>query len=211
MAAMKSPRPVSFPTDGGFTLEGVLHLPDATPAPGIVVCHPHPLYGGDMNNNVVALVCRVAVERGIAALRFNFRGTGRSEGRHEGGQGERLDIAMAVEYMRGLAEVDGQRVAVAGYSFGAAVALAAGLEGLRAMALVSLPTMMLPAQPAALPYPVLLIAGDEDEYVDQDDLSELAQALRAELVFVSGADHFWWGHEGPLAEALGGFLGRHLG
>ncbi len=208
---MSSARPVAFPTAGGFRLEGALHLPDSTPAPGIVVCHPHPLYGGDMNNNVVGLLCRVAVEGGVAALRFNFRGTGRSEGRHEGGQGERLDVAMAAEYLRGLPGVDGERLAVAGYSFGAGVALAARVEGLRAMVLVSPPTMMLPAQPPALPYPLLLIAGDEDEYVDQDDLSELAQALGADLVFVSGADHFWWGHEEPLAQAVGDFLRKHLG
>lgn len=175
------------------------------------MCHPHPLYGGDMNNNVVALLCRVAVESGVAALRFNFRGTGRSGGRHEGGQGERLDVAMAAEYLRSLPELDGERVAVAGYSFGAGVALAARLEGLRAMVLVSPPTMMLPAQPAALPYPLLLIAGDEDEYVDQDDLSELAQALGADLAFASGADHFWWGHENALAQAVGNFLTKHLG
>jgi hypothetical protein len=164
-----------------------------------------------MNNNVVVLLCRVAVAAGLAALRFNFRGTGRSGGRHEGGQGERTDIAMAGEYLRGLPEVDPERLAVAGYSFGAGVALAAGLEGLRAMVLVSPPAMMLPAQPPALSCPVLLVAGDEDEYVDQDDLSELAQALGADMVFVSGADHFWWGHEEALAETVDGFLRRHLG
>src|SRR5439155_1037306 len=60
----------------GPKLEGALHLPEQTPAPGIVVCHPHPLYGGDMRNNVVDAICDMAVAEGVAALRFNFRGLG---------------------------------------------------------------------------------------------------------------------------------------
>lgn len=207
---MSSTRAVAFATADGVTLEGVLHLPTATPAPGVVVCHPHPLYGGDMNNNVVLLICRAAVEVGMAALRFNFRGTGRSGGRHEGGEGERLDVVAAAGFLRSLPEVDGGRIALAGYSFGAGVALAVGLEGMRAMVLVSPPAMMLPAQPPSFSCPVLIIAGDEDEYAGQDDLSELAPASGAELIFVPGADHFWWGHEGALADAVRGFLASHM-
>src|SRR5438093_13487786 len=64
---------------GVLTLEGALNLPERTPAPGIVVCHPHPMYGGDMHNNVVDAVCQTAAADGIVALRFNFRGAGGSK------------------------------------------------------------------------------------------------------------------------------------
>ncbi len=207
---MSEARPVSFRTPDGLTLEGVLHLLASTPAPGIVVCHPHPLYGGDMNNNVVSAICRAALENGVAALRFNFRGAGRSEGRHESGEGERLDVMAAVEYLRGLPEIDAERVAVAGYSFGAAVALSAGLSGLRALIAVSTPTMALPPEPPAIACPVLLVAGDEDEHCDQDDIAELSSTIGAELVIVPGADHFWWSAEERLAEVVGEFLRKQL-
>src|SRR6266540_978811 len=113
---------VTFPS-GELSLEGLLHLPEQTPAPGIVVCHPHPMYGGDMHNNVVDAICDTAVAEGIAALRFNFRGAGASEGRYDNGVGEQDDVRAALTYLRGLPEVDSARVALAGYSFGAAVAL----------------------------------------------------------------------------------------
>lgn len=207
---MSESRAVTFGASDGLVLEGVLHLPAATPAPGIAVCHPHPLYGGDMNNNVVSVICRAAAENGVAALRFNFRGTGRSEGRHEGGDGERLDVAAAAEYLRGLPEIDSERVAVAGYSFGAAVALTANLSGLRALAAVSAPATSLPPQPSAALCPLLLVSGDEDEYSDEDDIAGFARATGAAFVIVPGADHFWCGNEDRLVETVGEFLRKYL-
>src|SRR5438093_13365536 len=117
---------------GVLTLEGALNLPERTPAPGIVVCHPHPMYGGDMHNNVVDAVCQTAAADGIVALRFNFRGAGGSEGSYDYGVGEQDDVGAALAYLRELPEVDGARVALAGYSFGAAIALQAVDERLNA-------------------------------------------------------------------------------
>lgn len=208
---MNGERRVIFHTADGLALEGVLHLPGGRAAHGVVVCHPHPLYGGDMNNGVVLTVCQAALAVGAAALRFNFRGTGGSEGRHEQGEGERLDVAAAVEYLRRLPEGGARQVAVAGYSFGAAVALSANIGDLAALVAVSAPTMALPSSLPRLPYPLLLVSGDEDEYSDPDDLTEFAQAAGVELRFVAGADHFWWGHETELREIVAAFLGRHLG
>lgn len=208
---MNGERPVTFQTADGLALEGVLHLPHGRAAYGVVVCHPHPLYGGDMNNGVVLTVCQAALAVGAAAFRFNFRGTGGSDGRHERGEAERLDVAAAVEYLRRLLEGDARQVAVVGYSFGAAVALSAEVSDLAALVAVSAPTMALPSSLPSFPYPVLLVSGDEDEYSDPDDLTEFAQAAGAELTFVAGADHFWWGCEKELREIVAAFLGRHLG
>lgn len=164
-----------------------------------------------MNNSVVLTLCQAALAVGAAALRFNFRGTGGSEGRHERGEAERLDVASAVEYLRRLPEANARQVAVAGYSFGAAVALSAGIGDLAAVVAVSVPTMTLASSPPRFPYPLLLASGDEDEYSDPDDLTEFAQAAGGELTFVAGADHFWWGHEKELKEIVVAFLRRHLG
>lgn len=112
---MSQDRHVSFPS-GDITLEGQLHLPDTIPASGIVVCHPHPQYGGDMQNNVVEALCETAAANGVGALRFNFRGTGRSEGRYDNGIGEQEDVRAALAYLRDVPEVDAARVALAGYS-----------------------------------------------------------------------------------------------
>jgi alpha/beta superfamily hydrolase len=134
---MVDSRPVTFASDD-LTLEGILHLPAGEPAPGIVVCHPHPQYGGDMHNNVVDALCDTALAGGAVALRFNFRGTGGSEGSHDKGIGERNDVRAALAYLRDLPEVDGNRVALAGYSFGAALAVrAASGSDIRALIAVS--------------------------------------------------------------------------
>src|SRR5438093_13728759 len=128
---------------GVLTLEGALNLPERTPAPGIVVCHPHPMYGGDMHNNVVDAVCQTAAANGIVALRFNFRGAGGSEGIYDNGVGEQDDVGAALAYLRELPEVDGARVALAGYSFGAAIALQAVAGRLKASTQGPLPPPLL--------------------------------------------------------------------
>ena len=86
---------VTFPC-GDLTLEGVTSVPEGEgPFPAVAVCHPHPLQGGMMDNNVVFAVCRSLMRASIASLRFNFRGVGRSEGRHDEGAGEQDDRCFA--------------------------------------------------------------------------------------------------------------------
>ena len=207
---MPEDRPVTFPS-GDLTLEGILHLPESAPAPGIVVCHPHPQYGGDMHNNVVDALCETAVADGIAALRFNFRGTGSSEGHHDHGVGEQNDVRAALSYLRSLPEIDANRIGLAGYSFGAAVGLRAAEPGLHAFTGVSLPTMM-PLGGVTLDCPGLFISGDEDEYSDADDLTELVRRLgpHAELRLLPGLGHFWFGVERDLQALVAPFLQAHL-
>jgi alpha/beta superfamily hydrolase len=196
---------------GVLTLEGALNLPERTPAPGIVVCHPHPMYGGDMHNNVVDAVCQTAAADGIVALRFNFRGAGGSEGTYDNGVGEQDDVGAALAYLRELPEVDGARVALAGYSFGAAIALQAVDERLNAFIAVSLPTTM-PLKDVRVACPALFISGDEDEYSDAGELTRLVRGLgsKAELKLLPGLGHFWFGVERDLQAIISPFLRAHL-
>ena len=199
---------------GGISLEGVLHLPEGRVASaGVVVCHPHPLYGGDMENNVVITVCQALVERLVVALRFNFRGAGGSGGRFGGGVKEQEDVMAALDYMASRTEIDAEKLGLAGYSFGGAVAFATAREDnrVRRLALVS------PAlddggweQLKAYSFPKLVLLGDADTVVPfarfrkYFDDSEEFQAIR-------GADHFWWGFEEEIGRRIGGFFAGGAG
>ena len=130
---------VRFPASG-IVLEGVFERPKGeAPVPAVVVCHPHPLYGGDMHNNVVAVICQALAQVSIATLRFNFRGVGRSEGSHEEGIGEQDDVRGALDFLQSSQGVDRGRLGLAGYSFGTKVAAPVALRETRvgALALVS--------------------------------------------------------------------------
>jgi hypothetical protein len=194
---------------GALSLEGALHLHDATPAPGVVVCHPHPQYGGDMDNNAVLAACAGLAERGIAALRFNFRGAGASDGAFDQGEGEQDDVRAALVRLATQPEVDGKRIGLAGYSFGAMVAAEVASGELRALALVS-PSVAFSDLRVAWGCPALLLAGDADPMAPAGRLQVVAEAPGVELFIVAGADHSWWGHEDELGEALGEFFTRHF-
>ncbi|MFH1640162.1 MAG: alpha/beta hydrolase, partial [Chloroflexota bacterium] len=130
-----SEKNAAFPC-GGLTLEGVWHLPeDGGIHPAVIVCHPHPLYGGDMANNIVMAICRALVARNMAAFRFNFRGVGRSEGAFGGGVGEQDDVGAALNFVSADESVNANLLGLSGYSFGGAVALSAARKDRRVKAL----------------------------------------------------------------------------
>lgn len=200
----------------GLSLEGALALPQGEgPFPGAVVCHPHPLYGGDMDNNVVLAICQALVKKSIAALRFNFRGVGRSEGRFDQGVGEQEDVLAALGALRERQEVDSARLGLVGYSFGAAVAAAAGPRAgqVKALALISLPLVMGNLD-ALKDYPraKLLVSGGRDSFVPRQGMERLAAELPppVESEVVPETDHFWWGHEDKVAAKVAEFLCRSL-
>jgi len=199
--------PLTFPSEG-LSLEGLLHRPRAAPYPAAVVCHPHPLYGGDMHNPVVGAVCQALAEAGIAALRFNYRGVGASEGKFGDGVGERTDAAGALAHLRDLAEVIPDKVGVIGYSFGAAVALVAADRNVAAVAAISTPTFGRGVPELAIRCPALLISGDQDQVAPVDRLAALADLIgpQCQVAIVRGADHFWWGQETKLAEVVAQFF-----
>ena len=163
-----------------------------------------------MHNNVVATIVRALKERGIAALAFNFRGAGGSEGSFDNGVGERDDARAALAYAASLPGIE--KVGLAGYSFGAGIAAAVVDQSTAGLCLVSLPSRA-PAEDAAVRRyagPVLFISGDQDSVSSLEVIHELAPSLpgETEIVTVAGADHFWWGYERNLDQAMKSFFAR---
>src|SRR5579872_6831057 len=119
---------VNIPS-GNLKLEALIAKPPGVvTSRGAVVCHPHPLYGGSMYNNVVEAILDALWKRNFATLRFNFRGVGASEGEHSGGLGEVDDAKAAMQFLLTQQGIANDRAVVAGYSFGAAMAMRAGVD-----------------------------------------------------------------------------------
>jgi len=196
---------VSF-RSGDLTLEGLLANPGGG-ATAAVVCHPHPLYGGSMYNNVVDAILEAMWPAGYATLRFNFRGVGGSEGEHDGGPGEVDDALAALAFILAQPGVRQEGAVMAGYSFGAMVAVSAGYERaeIARIVAVALPLAMADARiPDGASKPVLLVSGDRDSYSPVAGLQTLESRIgdSARLEIVAGADHFFGGREGELARAI---------
>ena len=197
---------ITFPC-GDLKLEGLLTLPEGAPG-AAVVCHPHPMYGGSMYNNVVEAVLEALWRRQFATLRFNFRGVGDSEGEYDGGEGELDDVREAVAFFAGKAGV--KSVVLVGYSFGASVSLRAGLTdpAVDRLVLVALPVAMMTGPGDSTSKPVLLVSGDCDSYSPLEPLRTLAGKLgsRTRLEILAGADHFFGGYEARLSALIGAEL-----
>jgi alpha/beta superfamily hydrolase len=186
---------------GGLRLEARLESPPS-PSAGVVLCHPHPLYGGDMDNPVVVRAAEACREVGCATLRLNFRGVGGSSGTHDEGRGERDDVLGAVGLLE--TEVGGAPLGIVGYSFGAWVAAAVAEDPrLAGLALIAPPLAMYRLGPLPRPRPLRLVAGSRDPYCPRADLERLARRLAgARLSIIEGADHFFFGKLYPLGEAV---------
>ena len=199
---------VTFPV-GDITLEGLFWAPPQAPAIGAVLCHPHPLYGGEMHNNVVSALADALQQAGVATLRFNFRGVGRSGGEHGGGEAEVEDVKAAVTYL--LSRQTVPTVVVAGYSFGSMVGLRAGAVDPHVHTLIGVALPLGFGDPSFLlssTKPKLLISGDRDNFSPLPGLQSLFAKLPEPkaLVTVPSADHFFWGQEGEVAKAAVEFL-----
>ena len=183
------------------------------PAAGwLVVCHAHPQFGGSMDNNVVAALVRAAGSARFGALAFNFRGVGASAGRFDGGEGETEDLLAALDYLADKEACPADRVVVAGYSFGAAVAartLALGCAP-RAMLWVAPPVAMapLPADALAWPGPKQVVVGTRDQFCPRAELETVCAGATPPIPyrFIEDADHFFAGHEHEVAEVAHDFL-----
>lgn len=196
---------------GELTLEGVLHLPADVRGrvPAIVVCHPHPLYGGSMHNVIIEKLCRKLEESGLVALRFNFRGVGFSEGSYNEGSGEVLDAKAAIDFLETIDFPVLNAFGVAGYSFGAYIAARVAEDPrVKAMALISPPLALYNFDfLKRLHKPKLIIWGDQDEFVGitAEEMAHIVAGPKR-LVLVGGADHFWYGYEDEICTIVTAFF-----
>jgi len=173
---------------------------------GVVITHPHPLYGGDMHNPVVDTIRKAYQKKGYTTLRFNFRGTGQSQGRYDDGHGEQADVRAAVDKLR----ADGlEEIHLAGYSFGAWVnarAVSSGLE-IHRMVMVSPPVAMIHfADIGFLDGLDLVITGGRDEIAPPDQIKKMLITWNKSARFkkIESADHFYGGCLNELEAALAG-------
>ena len=172
-----------------------------------VLCHPHPKGGGTMHNKVVYHAMKTFSSLGWPVLRFNFRGTGLSEGEHDGAA-EVEDVRTALDWM---AAEFSKPIVAAGFSFGAAMGLRAARKfpSVAGFTALGLPTQA-EGRHYSYPYlheclfPKLFLSGDRDQYAPVDQLREIAAAAPEpkQLTLITGADHFFTGHLPAMQVAL---------
>jgi len=200
---------------GAGDIEVILAAPRETPRGYAVICHPHPLYGGAMGNKVTYTLASVALKAGFYALRFNFRGVGRSQGAHDEGRGEIEDTVRLVEWLRQRVPA-GFPLLLAGFSFGGYVSVAAARQTQPALQISVAPPFggrfAYEQRPPRPPCPWLVIHSRDDDVVDyQATASALAEYRPApELHTIDGAGHFFNGRLGDIQQAAGDFIQRHL-
>ena len=175
-----------------------------------VVCHPHPLYGGTLDNKVVYTLARALEQLGAPAIRFNFRGVGASAGSYDGGRGEAADTLAVIAY--GRRRWPNAALWLAGFSFGGAVAVRAaaqaGPQRLIAVAPGITTITVTDAAPPACPW--LIVQGDADEVVPPDAVRRWVETLSPapELHTLPGAGHFFHGRLHELREVVLAFMAQ---
>lgn len=201
-----------FFSSEGVQLEGLLNIQEAfSMKRGVVLCHPHPQYGGDMHNPVISTAMDAASQEGFSTLRFNFRGVGRSGGSYSEGVGEREDVKAAIDYLYSALGHSDVPLTLLGYSFGAWAALPVGIQDHRIKGMVAI------APPLGL-YDFgflegskkikLLMAGDQDFFCPKALLESWFERLEEPktLAVIEGADHFFFAHHRALAQPLKEFF-----
>ncbi len=194
----------------GPALAADITRPDlGAPVAGVVVCHPHPAYGGTRQSHIVRALVRAFVDRGMAALSFDFRGAGESQGESQGSTIEWSDVIRALDALED-ALPPGTPLALAGYSFGAwsAVNVAAGDPRVLAIALVAPGASM----PATLDGRPIAIAHPENDHITEPQVLAdwLSSIGGGELAVIRGADHSLRDRAGEVSNYLGDFLARVL-
>ncbi len=189
-----------------FNIEGLLYNSPGDKA--VVVTHPHPLYGGDMNNGVVQSIVSAYQQKGYTTLRINFRGVGQSGGSYSDGIGEQEDVSAALAYLNDLGKTS---IDLAGYSFGSRV----NAMGLKSYDLAKRLVMVAP--PVAfmdfsfLDYNSrikLVITGSNDEIAPPAIIKDLIPKWNPEAEFrvIEGVDHFYWGGAAEVEDVVKNFL-----
>jgi alpha/beta superfamily hydrolase len=195
-------------------LEALLNAGSPDAAYAAVVCHPHPLFGGTLHNKVVFHAMKALNGFGFPVLRFNFRGTGLSQGEHDHGEGEVDDVRAALDW---LDHEFRKPLIFAGFSFGAAVGLRAACPDSRVRAAIGLGLPVAPIDDRAYDFnflracaqPKLLVSGDRDQFGTPAQLRALMDALPQpkKLVLIDGADHFFEGRLREMRETVAQWVG----
>jgi alpha/beta superfamily hydrolase len=193
-------------------LEGLLSIQEASSFKGgVLLCHPHPQYGGDMDHPVITTSAEVASQEGFSTLRFNFRGVGESQGSYGEGVGERQDVKAVANYFYSRMKDDHPLLILLGYSFGAWVGFPIAIDDKRFKGMVAV------APPLGIydfgflkgcKKKKLFVAGDQDSFCPPSLLEKCYQQLDEpkSLAVIPGADHFFFSHTHFLYEPLRKFL-----
>jgi alpha/beta superfamily hydrolase len=190
-------------------IEAILKEPEGPVTRAAIVCHPHPLFGGTMHNKVVFRIARAFQDSGFAVLRFNFRGTGQSEGEHDHGLGEQDDLRAAIEFVA--KKYPDAEIWLAGFSFGSAVMLrsAACDDRVRAIVAAGVPVSKYDfTNIERCAKPRLFVQGSLDQFGSTDDLKRVFASIDEpkQLKIIEGADHFFEGRLAELVDAISSFI-----
>ena len=190
-------------------LEGLVNAGSPSATHSAIVCHPHPLFGGTLHNKVVFHAMKALNSFGFPVLRFNFRGTGLSEGDHASGHGEVDDVRAALDWLQREFTLP---VIFAGFSFGAAVGLRAAYSNDRVPALIALGLPAVPVEDRIYDFeflrectkPKLFVSGSRDEFGPPGKLEALVNSFAEpkKLVRIPAGDHFFEGRLREMREAI---------
>ena len=185
-----------------FEIEGLFSKKDEKK--GVVITHPHPLYGGDMYNLVVETIVHVYNIKGYSTLKFNFRGVGRSQGTYDNGDGEQKDVLAALSF---LGDMGMEQIDLAGYSFGAWVNAHAVQEdvAVKNMVMISPPAGFMDFSTIGpMERLKLVVTGSRDDIAPADVVKQMCSVWNpnARFVVIDGADHFYGGYLNQLEAVL---------
>ena len=194
-------------------LEALLNAGNANAIHAALVFHPHPLYSGTLHNKVVFHAMKALNSFGFPVLRFNFRGTGLSQGEHDQGVGEVDDVHAALDWLDREFDLP---IIFAGFSFGAAVGLQAACADSRVEAVIALGLPVAPLNDRTYDFgflhsctkPKLFVSGSRDQFGPRAELEKLVVTLSEpkKLIIVEGADHFFEGRMRELRETIEAWL-----
>ncbi|MFI5045649.1 MAG: alpha/beta hydrolase [Acidimicrobiia bacterium] len=197
-------------TDDGLTLEAELAIADGPARAAAVLCHPHPQFGGTMRSIVIGALFDALPAAGVTCLRFNFRGVEGSEGTHDEGRGEQLDVLAAIAGLD--ARVDAAvPLLLAGWSFGADIALATVVDRVAAWLAIAPPLRMVPdfSPVGHDPRPKLLALAEHDEYRAPDSVIDATREwVATDIDVVGGASHFFVGRTDRLVDLTLAYVTR---
>lgn len=201
-----------FISSNGIQLEGLLSIQEASSFKGwVVLCHPHPQYGGDMDHPVVITAAEAAFEEGFSTLRFNFRGVGQSGGSYGEGIGEREDVQAAADYL--YSSFNRSPLILVGYSFGAWAGFPVAIQDKRfeGMAGIAPPLQIYDfGFLKECKKKKMFVVGDRDLFCPRSLLEEWYRQLEEpkNLAIIPGADHFFLFHTRFLTQPLKDFFRR---